>query len=159
MKRPAWTADSHRNDLKKDNVDEFLGSCAHAFKYMCGILKRRFPKIHDRYVNTHLDLDNFEDYKKRSFAPYMTMGVNVNNVVSMHKDWSGDMEGMECMAVVGDWKVGGDLVLEDAKAIVKLRPGNVYLLNSANVFHHVTDFDGCSRYSVVLFTDKAMIKT
>jgi hypothetical protein len=157
-KKPAWTADSHRHDRKKGNVDEFLGNCSHVFKYMCGVVKRRFPKIYDRYVNTQLDLEDFDDFEKRPFAPYMTMGVNVNNAVSMHKDWAGEMDGMECVAVVGDWKVGGDLVLEDVKTIVKLRPGDIYLLNSANIYHHVTNFNEGSRYSVVLFTDKAMIK-
>jgi hypothetical protein len=154
MKKARWTADSHRNDRRKNIIDVFMKHGA--FKYISGILKRRFPAIYDRYIKTDFDVDNFE---KRTFSPYMTMGLNLNNAVSIHKDWSGDVDGMECVAVVGDWKVGGDLVLEDIKTIVKLRPGDVYLLNSANVFHHVTDFEGGSRYSIVLFTDKAMIKT
>jgi hypothetical protein len=115
--------------------------------------------IYDKYskIDSNLNLSALEDFKILPFRPYCTIGLNINYSVEMHKDWEGDPNGMECIIVIGDWTNGGHLVLEDVKAIVTIRSGDVYFLNSANVFHQVTPFEG-TRYSLVQFTDHVFVK-
>src|SRR4051794_7115618 len=64
-----WTVDSHQQDDKKAIVDAFLGGCAHVFQYMCGIIKRRFPAVYNRYTVAAIHL---AEYDNRPFAPYAT---------------------------------------------------------------------------------------
>ena len=158
MSSANWTGDSHRDDKQKKDVDNFLLSCAPAFKYICGILKSRFLEIYNQYTESYSNIDTrLSDNIMKSFAPYKTMSINLNRAVSIYKDWDGDINGIECIAVAGDWENGGDLVLEDLNAIIKIRPGDIYLLNSANIFHHVIPYTKGSRFSIILFNDKAMI--
>jgi hypothetical protein len=156
---PAWTADSHHGDTQQEDIDNFLQISTPAFKYVQNILKQRFPDIYDRYIeaNKNISLHDQEHYQERPYAPYATLTVNVDKAVTMHKDWEGDIYGMECIIVLGDWTIGGELILEDVNACIVLKPGDIYFLNSANIFHYVNPHSGGLRYSLVMFTDKTFI--
>jgi len=159
MKEPQWTTDSHHNDDQKEDIDKFLQECEPAFKYVINILKKRFSNIYNRYVqsNKHFSIQDQEHYEQRPYAPYTTLTINNDIVVTMHKDWNSNIDGMEYIIIIGDWTQNGNLILEDLNAHIVLKPGDIYFLNSANVFHAVTPYSGGSRYSFVMFSDKNMI--
>ena len=106
---------------------------------------------------TNISIQDQEYYEQRSYAPYITLTINNDIAVTIHKDWNDNIDSMECIIVIGDQTQNGNLILEDLNIHIVLKPGDIYFLNSANIFHAVTPYSGGSRYSFVMFSDKNMI--
>ncbi|KAL5523327.1 hypothetical protein ACEPAF_1594 [Sanghuangporus sanghuang] len=134
------------------SIEHYLGFVSSTFKTWFPLISELYER-EKRCTASHNSITASVLLKSQ----FSSMALNLGGEVATcwHRDAKNLFFGLCCVGVFGcfDWRNSGELILKEAKVIIKLRPGDVVLFPSAALTHRNAPIaNDSSRRSVVLFT-------
>lgn len=111
------------------------------------LARANFPHMYERYKAVNVSL---------KFGIWTSAALNVNFAVNTHKDSGDDEDGICAVIVFGEFE-GGEICFPDQLICIPVVGGYIVIFHSCKYRHYVANFVGC-RYSIVLYTQKSVIK-
>src|SRR5262249_17799213 len=137
------------------------------FEYLRGLFQHHFPDIFQRYCQVHIDPCPGDDelempwFQTQPFWPWCCMTLTScepeQGQLKFHSDRNKDPKGLVTVVVFGHHINGGEVVLAKHQTVISCPVGTIYMLRGIEKYA-INKCVGGRRYSLVLFTDKFILK-
>jgi hypothetical protein len=142
-------------DQYKEAVNQFMDKT----KNVWGMCRTIFEdELFDWYSKCMQIKDIAEGMDERLWFPWTGISLGLDHNSESHQDQNNAEGLVTCVVVFGDWKEGGDIVLEDYRAQIRLHPGDIYFFEGTKLWHRVKPFSGGERNVFTLYVDKKLLK-